>query len=125
MRLDADYGVLDADHLLVTHCGKGNGAPGDRAIVAERGPIVWVFNLSLHDTLLDFKIGVPSGGDWVAIADSDAVAYGGGGVLRPGLAHASKPEGTPGDRAANFNDRAWSMVVTVPPRSVQVYKAVS
>ena len=84
MRLDADYGVLDADHLLVTHCGKGDGAPGDRAIVAERGPIVWVFNLSPHDTLLDFKIGVPSGGDWVAIADSDAVAYGGGGGAAAG-----------------------------------------
>lgn len=121
MALDANRGVLSADHLLVSHTGKHDGAVGDCAIVAERGPLVWVFNLSPHDTLVDFKIGVPSGGTWAVIADSDAVAYGGGGVLRPGATFVATPEGEPGDHARNFNDRAWSIRVTSPPRSVQVY----
>jgi 1,4-alpha-glucan branching enzyme len=124
MALDEAYGMLASDHLLVSHTGRGRaggGDGGDRAFVAERGAVVWVVNLSPHDTLLDFKIGVPAGGDWVVAADSDAVAHGGGGVLRPGAVFRAAPEGTPGDAASNFNDRPFSIRVTAPPRSAVAY----
>ena len=121
MALDERHGMLASDHLLVSHEGGGVGAsPGAAAAVAERGPVVWVFNLSPCETLTEFKIGVPDGGEWAVAADSDAAEYGGSGST-PTATLTATPEGVPGQPETNFNNRAFSARITVPPRAAVAF----
>ena len=92
MELDEEFGFMGAEHLLVSHAGVGIGKENDeknsgkkktkdQVIVAERGPLVFVFNLSPSADLADYKIGVPDGGKYRVVADSDAAEFGGRGLL--------------------------------------------
>lgn len=148
MELDEEFGFMGAEHLLVSHAGVGIGANGkgdgreqkerDQVIVAERGPLVFVFNLSPDIDHADFKIGVPDGGKYRIVADSDAAEFGGNGLLgwrwnrgsggkssssscSGGGEYFSSPEGVPGLAETNFNDRAHSILVASPARSALVY----
>ena len=56
-----------------------------------------------------YRVGVPTGGAWVEIANSDARSYGGSGVGNCGGVHAKR-------RAAHGHD--WSVELTLPPLGV-------
>jgi 1,4-alpha-glucan branching enzyme len=62
-----------------------------------------------------YRVGVPRGGDWVELANSDATEFGGGGAGNPPLA-----AGTPGTAADPFemHGRAHSLSLVLPPLSV-------
>jgi 1,4-alpha-glucan branching enzyme len=53
-----------------------------------------------------YTLGVPSGGTWREIANSDAEAYGGSGVGNLGAVEASEVES---------HGRPWSLTLTLPP----------
>lgn len=149
MELDEEFGFMGAEHLLVSHAGvgigNGNGKSKrkDQVIVAERGPLVFVFNLSPSVDHSDYKIGVPDGGKYRVVADSDAAEFGGKGLLgwrwnnrgtgsgggessscSGGGEYFSNPEGVPGLAETNFNNRAHSILVGIPARSAVVYARV-
>jgi len=156
MDLDEEFGFMGAEHLLVSHAGVGIGSGGsgengnggeakrrDQVIVAERGPLVFVFNLSPDVDHSNYKIGVPDGGKYRVVADSDAAEFGGKGLLGwrwnpssgsgslPSLSscsgggeYFSNPEGVPGLAETNFNNRAHSILMGSPARSAVVYARV-
>ena len=53
-----------------------------------------------------YRLGVPVGGTWGEIANSDAEAYGGSGVGNLGAVEASDVES---------HGRPWSVALTLPP----------
>ena len=147
MELDEEYGFMGAEHLLVSHAGVGIGGnqettKRDQVVVAERGPLVFVFNLSPSVDHAGYKIGVPDGGKYRVVADSDAAEFGGRGLLgwrwnrggggetsppsscSGGGKYFSNPEGVPGLAETNFNNRAHSILVGSPARSAVVYARV-
>ena len=156
MELDEEFGFMGAEHLLVSHAGVGigdkertSGKGKDQVIVAERGPLVFVFNLSPSVDHAGYKIGVPDGGKYRVVADSDAAEFGGRGLLgwrwnrgrsgetlsssspssssscsSGGGEYFSNPAGVPGLAETNFNNRAHSILVGSPARSAVVYARV-
>ncbi|CAL5219263.1 g1061 [Coccomyxa viridis] len=115
-RLDEEYGFLSSEHLMVSYSGDK-----EQVIVAERGPLVFVFNFSPYNDYEGYKIGTPEPGRYKAIASSDDKQYGGQGRIDNTIEHFTHPEGTPGMRETNFNDRAFSMKVYAPSRTVGIY----
>jgi 1,4-alpha-glucan branching enzyme len=60
-----------------------------------------------------YRVGVPDGGYWRELLNSDAAAYGGSGMGNFGGVHA-EPVASHG--------RPWSLALTLPPLSVSVFK---
>ena len=76
---------------------------------AEDGtPLLCVANLSPVPRP-DYRVGVPAGGVWRELLNSDAAAYGGSGVGNLGMATAT---------ASEYKGFGWSMTVTLPPLAV-------
>ncbi|MBV9103936.1 MAG: alpha amylase C-terminal domain-containing protein, partial [Candidatus Eremiobacteraeota bacterium] len=59
----------------------------------------------------DFRLGVPQGGPYREVLNTDATVYGGSGVLN---------EGTLQSEAVRWNGREHSLVLTVPPLAAVV-----
>ncbi|HVZ34081.1 MAG TPA: alpha amylase C-terminal domain-containing protein, partial [Polyangiaceae bacterium] len=59
-----------------------------------------------------YRIGVPRGGFWREVLNSDAEVYGGAGMGNSGGMHAEK---------AGAHGREHSLVITVPPLAVVVF----
>lgn len=62
---------------------------------------------------LNYRLGVPSGGSWHELLNSDATRYGGSGMGNPGTVEAE-----PGE----MHGRSSSMVATLPPLSAIFFK---
>jgi hypothetical protein len=54
----------------------------------------------------DYRVGVPRGGHWKELLNSDAVAYGGGGLGNYGGVEAARAE---------WHHRPYSLTMTLPP----------
>ena len=122
MELDERYKFLSAEHFLVSHIG--DTSAGDQTIVAERGELVFVFNFSPSYDKEGFKVGVPDAGKWECILDSDEWRFGGQGRIGHAVEHFTNPEGVPGVPDTNFNNRAHSMLVAAPARTMAVYARI-
>jgi 1,4-alpha-glucan branching enzyme len=57
----------------------------------------------------EYRIGVPGGGKWIEVLNSDAAEYGGSGVGNPGGVPASDMP---------FHGRPHSIVLTLPPLGI-------
>ena len=68
-----------------------------QVIVAERGPLVWVFNFSPFSDYEGYKVGAPTGGIYRVVLDSDEAKFGGAGRVGHGVDHFTQIEGTPGE----------------------------
>lgn len=89
----------DADHNVISYVRQG---PGDDE---EPEHLVCVINFagSPHE---GFRIGLPFGGDWEEVLNSDDVSYGGSGVTNTAVLHAEE---------LHWNNRDFSLSLRVPP----------
>ncbi|RYE90912.1 MAG: 1,4-alpha-glucan branching protein GlgB, partial [Myxococcales bacterium] len=62
-----------------------------------------------------YRVGVPYGGDWVELVNTDADNYGGSGVGNLGRVHAQR---------STHHGRAWSLSLTIPPLAALFFKGV-
>jgi 1,4-alpha-glucan branching enzyme len=81
-------------------------------IVAERGPLVFVFNFSPSEAYEGYKIGVPDGGKYRVALDSDDPAFGGQGRVGHDVDHFTSPEGEPGEQGIRII-LCWPRLATV------------
>ncbi|EIE25420.1 starch branching enzyme [Coccomyxa subellipsoidea C-169] len=114
--LDSQHNFLSSTHQLVSYADDA-----EQVIVAERGPLLFVFNFSPFNSYEGYKVGTPEPGRYKAVLTSDDVEFGGRGRINHDTEHFTHPEGTPGAPETNFNDRAFSMLVASPSRTVAVY----
>jgi 1,4-alpha-glucan branching enzyme len=61
-----------------------------------------------------YQLGVPRGGRWVELLNSDAADYGGSGMGNLGGVEAVE---------GNFHGRPFSLLLTMPPLGVVLFKA--
>ncbi len=62
----------------------------------------------------DYRVGVPGGGYWTEILNSDAPLYGGSGQGNLGGVEAAP---------AQVHGRPWSLTLTLPPLAVVAFRA--
>ena len=93
----------DADHSIVSYVRRGRSTPETVLIVCNFTPVV-------HR---GYHVGVPAGGVWTEILNSDAVEYGGGGLCNAGAAEAGP---------APFHGYGQSLSLTLPPLGVLIFK---
>jgi len=108
MELDDRFQFLASPHQWVTHIDEK-----EQVLVAERGPLVWVFNFSPHKTYEGYRVAAREGGKWRVALDSDAYHFGGKGRVSWDADHFTVP--------GKFHDRDQSMMVMAPSRSVVAY----
>ena len=89
----------DGDHNLISYLRKGTDANGNREVVV----CVSNFAGNPHE---GYRVGLPFGGEWVEILNTDAEEFGGSGVVNVGTIIA---EDTP------WNGRPVSASLRVPP----------
>jgi 1,4-alpha-glucan branching enzyme len=70
-------------------------------LVAERGPLIFVFNFSPTIDREGYKVGVGEPGKYRIVLDSDDLQYGGLGRLNHEVDHFTSPEGIPGESSAS------------------------
>ena len=98
-----------------------NGGDSDRNVLtfirrdAAGNPLVCAFNFS-GGPHTDFRLGVPSAGEWQEVLNTDADTYGGSGVLNEGTLTATD-DGIDGQPA--------TLTVTLPPLGAAYFKPVS
>jgi len=96
----------------------------DKAIVFERGNLVFVFNFHPENTYDGYKVGCDLPGKYRVALDSDALEFGGRGRVGHDVDHFTSPEGIPGVPETNFNNRPNSFKVLSPARTCAVYHRV-
>ena len=93
----------DADHSVVSYLRKGS---------STRDPVLVVCNFT-PVARGDYRVGVPAGGTWKELLNSDAKEYGGQGLGNLGAVKAeAKPQ----------HGRSHSLRLTLPPLGVLVFK---
>ena len=92
----------DSDHNVLSYVRKGLDADGNQRVLVA----VCNFAGTPHE---GYRIGLPFGGDWVEVANSDAEEFGGSGVINTGVLHA---ESVP------CHGRHQSLCLRVPPLGV-------
>ncbi|EFN60069.1 hypothetical protein CHLNCDRAFT_33566 [Chlorella variabilis] len=106
-----------------------------QVIVAERGPLVWVFNFSPHSDYEGLQArrlagagagdpGAASPGKYRVILDSDAWDFGGAGRVGHDVDHFSAPAGTEEEPDKTYYSRGQFIYVLSPSRTVVAYKKV-
>jgi len=76
-----------------------------------------VFLVSLNFTPLPhsgYRVGVPRGGNWIEVLNSDAAEYGGSGQGNLGAAEAE---------LKSFHGRPYSLSITLPPLAAVIFKS--
>ncbi|MBN1690321.1 MAG: 1,4-alpha-glucan branching protein GlgB [Dehalococcoidia bacterium] len=76
-----------------------------------------VFLVSLNFTPLPhsgYRVGVPRGGNWIEVLNSDAAEYGGSGQGNLGAAEAE---------LKSFHGRPYSLSITLPPLAALIFKS--
>ncbi|KAI3429595.1 hypothetical protein D9Q98_005681 [Chlorella vulgaris] len=91
-------------------------------IVAERGPLVFVFNFSPSEDYEGLKVPVPEPGKYRVVLDSDAFDFGGQGRVGHDVDHFSSPAATEEDPEAQYFTRGQYIYVLSPSRTVVAYK---
>jgi 1,4-alpha-glucan branching enzyme len=86
----------DASASVVSFLRRGSSAPDVVAVVCNFTPIV----------RRNYRLGVPEGGGWEELLNTDAVTYGGSGQGNLGGVEAVP---------VAFRGRPWSLVLTLPP----------
>lgn len=125
LAFEAALHAADDKHGFLTSAHQIAHADDERqVIVAERGPLVWVFNFSPTEDYEGLKVGAGEGGKYHIVLDSDEQRFGGRGRLGHGVDHFTQPEGVPGQPETNFNNRPHSMMVLAPARTVVAYARV-
>jgi 1,4-alpha-glucan branching enzyme len=122
MALEAAHGFLGAEHQVVSLIGGGGeitstSDPASHVIVAERGSLLFVFNLSPTVDLTGFRVGVGMGGTYRVALASDDAAFGGQGRVGHGVDHFT----TPAYEEGGFNGRPHWMQVCAPARTAVAY----
>ncbi|KAL6754518.1 starch branching enzyme [Haematococcus lacustris] len=110
MELDDKFNFLTSVHQWVTHMDEE-----EQVLVAERGPLLFVFNFSPFNTYEGYRVAAPTPGKWRVALDSDAFCFGGKGRVSWDADHFSVPE------PRRYHDRDQSMLVLSPTRSVVAY----
>ncbi len=89
----------DADNNVISYLRQGLDQDG------EMDTLVCVVNFAgtPHEK---FRVGLPFGGEWEEVINSDGLEYGGSGVVNPGVLHAEELE---------WNNRDHSVSLRVPP----------
>ena len=72
MALDQEYNFLGSPHQIVS-----SASETDKVIVAERGPLVFVFNWSVATSYSDYAIGAGEPGKYRVVLSSDWAEFGG------------------------------------------------
>ncbi|MFU0504415.1 1,4-alpha-glucan branching protein GlgB [Pseudaminobacter sp. NGMCC 1.201702] len=99
--LDGDPGGFewveadDADNSVYSFIRKGVSDPRPVLVICNMTPVV------RHD----YRFGVPLGGSWTELLNSDAEQYGGSGVM----------SNSTGAEAIGWHNRPFSLTVTLPP----------
>ena len=118
MGADATYGFISSPIQWATMMDDER-----QVLVAERGPLLFVFNLSPFNDYEGLAVPVPIPGKYRAVLDSDAVEFGGRGRVGAGVDHFTIP-GSPGDEESLYYDRGQHMLVLSPSRTVVAYALV-
>ena len=117
MNLDKRYEFLAHEHQWVsTACDER------KLIIAERGPLIFVFNFHPTNTYEDLEIGVGMPGKYRITLDTDAWDFGGKGRVIHDAEHFTNPGG-PESWVGPYEQepRPCGMKVLSPARSAQVY----
>jgi 1,4-alpha-glucan branching enzyme len=119
MALEDTHGFLGAEHQVVSFTGNGDASsdPASHVIVAERGSLLFVFNLSPCVDLEGLKVGVGMGGTYRVALDSDDRSFGGKGRVGHDMGHFT----TPAEGAGGFQGRPHWMQVCAPARTAVAY----
>jgi len=98
-----------------------------QVLVAERGPLVFVFNFSPTNDYEGLAVPTPEHGIYQVVLDSDEEKFGGMGRIGHGVDHFTKPvgEGEDGEHPGAFADRGQFMRVLSPSRTVVAYAKVN
>jgi 1,4-alpha-glucan branching enzyme len=112
--LDDKYGFVSAQHQWVTHIDNER-----KVLVAERGPLVFVFNWHPHQDYEGLKIAAPEPGKYTMVLDSDAWHFGGQGRVPWGGEHFTTPATE--EEGGKLNDRDQYFQVLSPSRTVTAY----
>ncbi|KIZ01544.1 1,4-alpha-glucan branching enzyme [Monoraphidium neglectum] len=134
------WSLADADHLRYRHLLEWDKAmnqlddttgfladPWQWVLVAERGPVVFVFNFSPHTDHEGLKVATPEPGKWRVIIDSDDPRFGGQGRVGHDTDHFTSPAAEAGEaelKEGRFHDRDQFMQVLAPARTVVGYTRV-
>lgn len=110
MALDERFNFLTSPHQWVTHIDNDR-----QVIVAERGPLLFVFNFSPSNDYEGLKVATPVPGKFRVALDSDSWDFGGAGRVGHDVDHFTAPE------EQVFHDRQQSMMVLSPSRTVVAY----
>jgi hypothetical protein len=112
--LDDKYGFMSSDRQWVTHIDNER-----KVLVAERGPLVFVFNWHPHDDYEGMKVAAPEPGKYVVVMDSDAWHFGGQGRVAWDSEHFTTPASD--EEGGKFNERDQYFQVMCPSRTVVAY----
>jgi 1,4-alpha-glucan branching enzyme len=94
----------DAEHSILSFLRKGPNAADTVLVVCNFTPV----------PRYDYRIGVPHGGRWKELLNSDAADYGGSGVGNLGGVDAEP---------VWFHGKPWSLRLTLPPLAMGFFKA--
>jgi len=117
MNLDKRYEFLAHEHQWVS-----SACEERKLIVAERGPLIFVFNFHPTNSYEDLEIGVGMPGKYRITLDTDAWDFGGQGRVMHDAEHFTDPGG-PVTWVGEYEQepRPCGMKVLSPARSAQVY----
>ena len=117
MRLDDMHEFLSHPHQFVS-----SACEERKLIVAERGPLLFVFNFHPTNTYEDLEVGLGMPGKYRICLDTDAWDFGGQGRVMHDAEHFTDPGG-PVTWVGPYEQepRPCSMKVLSPSRSAQVY----
>ncbi|MBK9126682.1 MAG: alpha amylase C-terminal domain-containing protein [Phycisphaerales bacterium] len=111
LRLDSEYGLLGRPQgeKIQTH-------EDNKLLVFSRGPLLFAFNFHPTHSLVDHRIGVPHGGDYKLVLNTDDIWFAGHGEVVPGQRYPH--QGTPWDH------RLGSIQIYLPARTALVLAPV-
>lgn len=112
--LDDKYGFLSSKTQWVTHIDQER-----HVLVAERGPLVFVFNFHPHDDYEGLKVAAPEPGKYLVAMDSDAWCFGGQGRIHWDAEHFTTPATE--EEGGRFHERDQYFQVMAPARTVVAY----
>ena len=98
----------DADHNVVSYVRQGRNEDG------EMEHLLCIINFAgnPHE---HYRVGLPFGGDWEEVLNSDDLAYGGSGVTNPSVLHSEE---------LHWNNRDHSLSLSVPPLAATFLRPV-
>ncbi|MBI2850066.1 MAG: 1,4-alpha-glucan branching protein GlgB [Chloroflexi bacterium] len=96
--------VNNASQSIISYVRKGKSADDLLSIVCNFTPM----------TYFNYRVGVPRGGLWKNLLNSDAIEYGGSGQDNPMSLTAS---------ATPMHGRSYSLEITIPPLAVVIFKS--